>query len=354
MGRVDESGGGLNPGATNMSAMNAGAMNAASAVAIERQVHEIAKELRCLVCQNESVADSQADLARDLRNEIRRLLRASKTDEQIREYLVDRYGDRVLYAPPWRPATWLLWLGPGLMVAGVMVWFFRTVGCASRGAVDGDSDGKYDHAHERERDSTPHAVPKQATSVSTRWVVVGVCAVVAGALCATAWLRSRYAVDTHGGPPSTLPNALPGTSKNTDAPHTREDAAQWAAIARAHKAAGRWAEAKHAYAHAVNTAYPEADWLVDYADLLVVMEGNAVGDQALALIHQALRIDPQHPIALMIAGVAAYQRAQYAMAVEKWEKLLPRLPNDLPQKKELQILIQQARKKSPIGIKAKN
>lgn len=83
---------------------------------------QIASELRCLVCQNQTIADSHADLAEDLRREIRTLLRQGATDEEIAKYMTDRYGDFVLYRPPVKPTTILLWFGPAaLLVAGLAV-----------------------------------------------------------------------------------------------------------------------------------------------------------------------------------------------------------------------------------------
>ena len=80
--------------------------------AVEQRLIGIAEELRCLVCQNESLAGSPADLAKDLRREIRTLIREGKTDPEIMDYLVSRYGDFVRYRPPLKPTTWLLWAGP--------------------------------------------------------------------------------------------------------------------------------------------------------------------------------------------------------------------------------------------------
>lgn len=73
-------------------------------------------ELRCAVCQNQSLADSDAPLAHDLRREIHSMMMAGQSDEQIKKFMVDRYGDFVLYRPPVQPNTWLLWLGPLLML----------------------------------------------------------------------------------------------------------------------------------------------------------------------------------------------------------------------------------------------
>ena len=77
-------------------------------------------ELRCLVCQNQAIAESNADLAKDLRTEIHSMLQAGKTEAQIKEFMVDRYGDYVLYDPPFKPMTWLLWIGPiGIFIIGL-------------------------------------------------------------------------------------------------------------------------------------------------------------------------------------------------------------------------------------------
>jgi cytochrome c-type biogenesis protein CcmH len=90
--------------------------------AIEKRLIAISEELRCLVCQNESLAGSRADLAMDLRREVRKLLKEGKTDAEVREFMVSRYGDFVLYRPPVKPTTWLLWAGPFLLaIAGLAV-----------------------------------------------------------------------------------------------------------------------------------------------------------------------------------------------------------------------------------------
>ena len=88
---------------------------------VEKRLIHISEELRCLVCQNESLASSRAELANDLREEVRKLIRQDKSDTQIKEYLVARYGDFVLYRPEVKPLTWVLWFGPFLLlVVGVI------------------------------------------------------------------------------------------------------------------------------------------------------------------------------------------------------------------------------------------
>lgn len=91
---------------------------------IEARMNALAEDLRCLVCQNESLAGSRAELAQDLRREIREQMLAGKDDQQVVDYLIERYGDFVLYRPPFKPVTWLLWLGPLLFLAiGGGAWY---------------------------------------------------------------------------------------------------------------------------------------------------------------------------------------------------------------------------------------
>ena len=89
----------------------------------EQHFKDLIEELRCLVCQNQSLVDSDAELAHDLRAEVYDMIQAGKTDEQIIEFLVARYGDFVLYDPPLKPSTYLIWFGPFvlLIIAGLLL-----------------------------------------------------------------------------------------------------------------------------------------------------------------------------------------------------------------------------------------
>jgi len=89
--------------------------------ALEARMLAITGELRCLVCQNQTIADSHADLAADLRQEVREMLKRGRTDDQVRRYMTDRYGDFVLYRPPLKATTVVLWLGPALLLAIALV-----------------------------------------------------------------------------------------------------------------------------------------------------------------------------------------------------------------------------------------
>ena len=112
--------------ATSSRAWSAEAAPAAEDPELEKRVTELSAELRCLVCQNQTIADSNADLAIDLRNQVREQLKRGATNEQIIDYMVERYGDFVLYRPPVKTTTLLLWVGPFLLlVIGLGALFYR-------------------------------------------------------------------------------------------------------------------------------------------------------------------------------------------------------------------------------------
>ncbi len=111
---------------TSISIYAASATPLAQDPIVEQRLISISEELRCLVCQNESLAGSRADLAQDLRREVRHLIQQGRTDIEIKEFLVSRYGDFVLYRPPLKSSTWLLWLGPFvLLLFGIAVLWWH-------------------------------------------------------------------------------------------------------------------------------------------------------------------------------------------------------------------------------------
>src|SRR5215510_15251295 len=95
--------------------------------AVEQRLTKLGQELRCLVCQNETLADSRADLAEDLRREIREQIKAGKSDKEVIDFLTARYGQFVLYRPPVQPTTYLLWFGPFVLLLGGLLILFRYI-----------------------------------------------------------------------------------------------------------------------------------------------------------------------------------------------------------------------------------
>jgi len=92
----------------------------------EAQFHHLLHDLRCLVCQNQDLADSNAGLAKDLRNEIYNLVKEGKSDKEIIDYATERYGDFILFKPPVKTITYLLWFGPGLFLVLGLFIFWRS------------------------------------------------------------------------------------------------------------------------------------------------------------------------------------------------------------------------------------
>ncbi len=93
-------------------------------IAEEARYQELINQLRCLVCQNQTIAESNAPLAQDLRRQVQEMMRAGRSDAEIMHYLTERYGDFVLYKPPMKRTTWLLWAGPfGLLALALLTAF---------------------------------------------------------------------------------------------------------------------------------------------------------------------------------------------------------------------------------------
>ena len=113
-------------------------------VAQEQRFQHLTGQLRCLVCQNESLADSNADLAKDLRWQVFQQMQAGKTDAQIKQYLVARYSDYVLYDPPLKPSNYVLWFGPFAVLlagaAGAALYLRRRARADAAPADSGDED----------------------------------------------------------------------------------------------------------------------------------------------------------------------------------------------------------------------
>lgn len=111
----------------------------------QAQLNSLEEELRCLVCQNQTLAESGADVAQDLRNLVHRLVASGKSDDEIKTYLVERYSDFVLYKPPFKARTAILWLGPFvLLLIGAVVWFI--IG-RRHAAMHGVPDDKRNNKH---------------------------------------------------------------------------------------------------------------------------------------------------------------------------------------------------------------
>ncbi len=102
----------------------------------EERYENLLHELRCLVCQNQTVAESPADLSNDLRVEVKEMLERGETDQEILDFMSDRYGDFVLYNPPVKPRTYILWVGPFLLLFGAIIFALMLVNKRTKDVVD--------------------------------------------------------------------------------------------------------------------------------------------------------------------------------------------------------------------------
>jgi cytochrome c-type biogenesis protein CcmH len=144
--------------ATKMDPVPPRGENATGMSALDVRLKRLETELRCLVCQNQTLADSNAGLADDLRREVRALALEGKSDDDIKGYLVARYGDFVLYKPPVKPITWILWFGPfALLASGGAIWWVvlrrRARAVTARDAA-GEARAR-ELLHDSDRDSGP-------------------------------------------------------------------------------------------------------------------------------------------------------------------------------------------------------
>lgn len=110
--------------------------HAAEDAAFERRVQKVSEELRCLVCQNQTIADSNADLAVDLKNQVRERLKQGASEKEVIAFMTERYGDFVLYRPPVKATTLLLWFGPGLLLVGGLIALFMRLRRRAAAAVE--------------------------------------------------------------------------------------------------------------------------------------------------------------------------------------------------------------------------
>jgi len=108
--------------------------------ALDARYRSLIHEIRCMKCQNQSIADSPIDVAADLRRQVREMIAEGSSDAEIKTYLSSRYGDFILYRPPVKPTTWALWAGPAVLLLAGAALFARLIRGYSRLAVDDDAE----------------------------------------------------------------------------------------------------------------------------------------------------------------------------------------------------------------------
>lgn len=282
---------------------------------VEARMVSIADELRCLVCQNESLSASRADLAKDLRREIRGLIQAGKSDQDILDFMVDRYGDFVRYRPPFKASTALLWLGPALFVLMGIVWLRRLLAARREPmpVADAPTPAGTPMA-EGNGASAPRRPPYRALAVALPVL----------SLLTYLWLGTPAALNPLNRLPADDPAALDRmvaqlAAKLEKQPDNPEG---WLMLARSYRIQGDHFRAADAFARAGAKAHGSAALLAEYAEVLASRDGSFAG-QAGTLLSEALGKDPDQPQALFLAGAAAAERGDVNLARELWQRLLP-------------------------------
>ncbi len=351
---------------------------------LEARMVRITSELRCLVCQNQTIADSNAALAVDLRREARALIKQGKSDDEVVAYMTERYGDFVLYRPPLKATTFLLWFGPAVMLvagAAVLVVVLRRRSRMSRRRVRarrrGRDRGRRAGAGRRARRCGRG--PRHRTEFMKRAVPSGIDAgtrqtpslrliggLAIGVLAVAAfgyWQTGSPALALHGAdakqvaaadataPAASGASAMEQIAAMVDNLAERmkqhpDDAEGWTMLARSYTVLGRFDDALPAYRRAIALLPNNATLLADYADAIAATKGSANNPESEALVAQALRLEPNHVKALALAGTAAYDRGDFAGAVARWQKIVDQLPPDGELAQKVQASIAEARERA--------
>lgn len=319
--------------------VTAGAASAAEAQplaqnpVVEKRLNAISENLRCLVCQNESLAGSRAELAEDLRREVRHLIEAGKSDKEIIDFLVSRYGDYVLYDPPFKSTTLFLWVGPFVLLAGGLIGLVVFLRRRSRqGLVD-------------EPDYVPTTTPvtqvaPAQTRVAGRWLlwVVMVLIPLGGGLV---YLKvgNLAALNPANVKPAPDPNVMVARLQaKMDA--NPDDPAGWQLLARAYMVMNRPDDAVKAFGHILPLIKQEPQLMADYAEALAA-SGDIKG--ARIWINNALQKGSQDPKVLFLAGGLAFDEGNYKQAINYWERILKLVAPDSPEAKFVQENIGEAK-----------
>ncbi len=295
---------------------------------VEKRLNAISENLRCLVCQNESLAGSRADLAEDLRREVRYLIETGKSDKEIIDFLVSRYGDYVLYDPPFKATTLLLWLGPFALLAGGLIGLVVFLRRRTRqGLVDEDD------VIVAAGVPAPSATPDFKSRTSGRWLVwlIMVLIPVGGALV---YLKvgNPAALNAANLKPAPDPNVMVARLQaKMDA--NPDDPAGWQLLARAYMVMNRPDDAVKAFNHILPIIKQEPQLMADYAEALAA-SGDLKG--ARLWINNAVKQGSQDPKVLFMAGGLAFDDANYQQAIQYWERVLKIIGPDSPEGKFVQ------------------
>lgn len=295
---------------------------------------QLSEELRCPKCQNQNLADSDSQIAADLRRELHQQLLDGKSDEAIVDFMRERYGDFVLYKPRVQRNTLLLWLGPVALVLAVAVLLWRSR--RSFVAVVEPAPACADKA------AVIPAVPVSSARLVNLASLVVLVAVAVGSLMLYRHLGALQALQITDLGQQVFSGQLSPEKQAQQQELLLAELDEWLANhpdderftymrARLLSEAGMWDRAVQDYQHLVSV-FPEQDnILAEYAQVLFLQHDRNMTPDALAFLKQALQVNPHNVTALGLLGMAAFEQKDYRAAVDFWQRLLRTIPPGTPQ-----------------------
>ena len=302
---------------------------------LEERARDLSKNLRCLVCQNQSIDDSDAELAVDLRGQVRQLIKQGQTDTEILNILRDRYGDYILLKPPASSSTYLLWLAPLLIILGglLLVWRWRT-------STDDETDTQTpDNANM----SSSHEEDAEQLSFGQKPFIAGLAALLLISFGAYLMLgrpdikatpladraqerqlAQQSAIANQTQARKALEDAQSAANKNPDS----LEAQLLLAMQAARQSRFDIEQSALQRAREISNDAPEVRSML--AEALTREAEGSVTLPARRLIASVLSQNPNEPRALYLAGLAAYQDQEFALAIESWQALLEVTDDDAP------------------------
>lgn len=294
---------------------------------LETRARSIGEGLRCVVCQNQSIEESNADLAKAMRALVRERLAAGDSDAEVISALEGRYGDFIRLMPPLKGATLLLWAAPLLLLgAGVMAWrrAFR-----ARTAAAAEATAAPDAL-----EPTPSLAVLAGGGAAALALAALVYALLGHPGVADQPIRPRLA-ERLGVSESAIAEMQAMTAEIEDRLQSHpDDARGWLMLGRADRYLGRHAEAAAALRRVIALGEADAETFADLGESLAIRD-RRVGDEAAAAFRRALGLDPALPRALFYLGVARAEAGDLAAAARAWREGAALQPPDSPWRRRL-------------------